>query len=93
MAGGKQPFRGTRTLGSKRLQRRPKPKGDGCGSSKPRSSVFWPVLGLVGSVAALLLFGSRARKKRAVEDQGVLQKLRSRPLRATEHGACRMDCR
>ena len=93
MAGGKRPFGSTRTLGSKKLPRRPKPKGESGNGGKQRSGVLWPILGLAGSLAALWLFGSRERRRRDGEDQLILQSLRSRPLRATEHGACRMDCR
>lgn len=48
---------------------------------------------LCGGLTALWVYNVWSRSVRVQDDRDVLASMARRPLRLTEHAACRMDCR
>lgn len=70
---------------------------DGGGGSKRKDHSFWGLVGTLAGFVALFSWtvahkAAQGKRKRQ-EDERLLTAMRRRPLRFTEHAACRADCR
>ena len=68
--------------------------GNGGGKRRKQRAPWWSFVGLVAGLAGLYLYVTGVqRKEKRQRDRRVLDGMRRRPLKVTEHAACRMECR